>query len=119
MPIGMHVNAWVSADGQVTESVLIGMWHQITTYARWHADDAGDEYPEKPPLNEANIRARAFIGSPGQVIEAVRPWVEAFPGRDLHIIFRLHYPGMTRGEAAEAMRLFARDVAPTLKQLAR
>jgi hypothetical protein len=37
----------------------------------------------------------------------------------LHIIFRLHYPGMSRDEAADGMQHFAGEVIPPLKALAR
>jgi len=35
-----------------------------------------------------------------------------------HMIVRLHYPGMTGEPAAEAIKLFAEEVAPALRKAA-
>ncbi len=119
LPLGFHVNAWVSRDGQIPESVRGAMWHQIGTYMAWHAEDeTGRPSVSAPPLDEAVIRARTFAGTPDAVVEQARPWIQEFGHRELHVIFRLHYPGMNREDAAQAMRLFAAEVIPPLKRLA-
>src|SRR5262249_22264934 len=112
MPIGFHMNAWVSRDGKISDTAMRAMWHQLGTYAMWHRREEGDPGAGMPPLDEALIRDRAFIGTPDEVAEQARPWIEAFPGRDLHVIFRLQYPGMDYAEAAEAVELFAAEVNP-------
>lgn len=118
LPIGFHVNAWVSPDGQIPPSVLRSMWHQIGTYMAWHAIDDGQPASGLPPLDEARIRQRGWLGTPEAVVEAARPWIERLGDRELHVIFRLHYPGMRRLQAEAAMRLFAERVAPALRRLA-
>lgn len=118
MPIGLHINAWVSPDGSLPETVRQAMWHQIGTYAMWHAVDDGDPAAQMPPIDDQKIRDRAFIGTPAEVVAEASPWVRAFGNRDLHIIFRLQYPGMHRAEAEAATRLFGSEVIPALKALA-
>jgi alkanesulfonate monooxygenase SsuD/methylene tetrahydromethanopterin reductase-like flavin-dependent oxidoreductase (luciferase family) len=117
MTIGFHVNAWVSKDGSLADDALQAMWNQVGRYQLWHAQDAGSSAVELPPLDEAEIRRRALFGTPGQVVAAAQPWLGAFGQRDLHVIFRLHYPGMPASVAADAMRLFAAEVIPQLKDL--
>jgi len=119
LSVGFHVNAWVSPDGAMPESVRTAMWHQIGTYMAWHAaEESGDASSPLPPVDDGLIRARAFAGTPGDVVRQARPWVEEFGQRELHVIVRLHYPGMRRQDAERAMRLFAADVIPALKRLA-
>jgi probable F420-dependent oxidoreductase len=115
LAIGFHVNAWVSPDGTVSGDVLQAMWNQVGRYALWHAQDDASTATDLPPLDEAAIRARAFIGTPAEVTAEARPWVEEFGARDLHMIVRLHYPGMTALDADAAIRSFATDVLPHLR----
>jgi hypothetical protein len=41
--------------------------------------------------------------------------IRAAGDRDVHLVVRLHYPGMDLETAARAVELFASDVLPTLK----
>lgn len=117
LAIAFHVNAWVSRDGRLPDRVRDAMWHQIETYRAWHAADDGGP-AEPPPLDEARIRARGFIGTPADVVAQAAPWIEEFGGRDLHVIVRLHYPGMSLADAEPAIRLFDTEVRPALEGLA-
>lgn len=118
LAIGFHVNVWVSPDGTLDEEVRRAMWHQIGTYAVWHARDEGrSAADELPPIDDDLIRRRTLMGTPAQVVAQARPWVEAFAGRELHAIVRLHYPGMSRDAAERAIRLFAREVIPPLRAI--
>jgi probable F420-dependent oxidoreductase len=117
LTVGFHVNAWVARDGRLPDDVQQAMWNQIGRYALWHAQDGGSTDTELPPLDEAEIRRRAWVGTPDQVVAAARPWVEAFGQRDLHIVFRLHYPGLPMQAATEAVQLFAAEVIPALEAL--
>jgi alkanesulfonate monooxygenase SsuD/methylene tetrahydromethanopterin reductase-like flavin-dependent oxidoreductase (luciferase family) len=117
MPIGFHMNAWVSRNGKVSDTALKSMWHQIGTYAMWHAQEHGDHSGLLPPMDEKLLRERAFLGTPDEVIAQARPWIEAFPNRELHVIFRLQYPGMELAEAEDAIGLFADEVIPRLKNI--
>jgi alkanesulfonate monooxygenase SsuD/methylene tetrahydromethanopterin reductase-like flavin-dependent oxidoreductase (luciferase family) len=117
LSIGFHMNAWISADGGLPSAVRAAMWHQIGTYATWHAQDDGSTSEEVPLLDEAVVRGRTFIGTPEAVVAQVRPWIEEFATRDLHVILRLHYPGMTLADAEPAVRLLGKDVIPELKRI--
>jgi alkanesulfonate monooxygenase SsuD/methylene tetrahydromethanopterin reductase-like flavin-dependent oxidoreductase (luciferase family) len=81
-----------------------------------------NDTPEAPyrlaPLDRPAVAARMAAGKPEQVVEAIRPWLQAYGRRDLTIVFRLHYPGMTRAQAQPAVELFAQEVIPALKRLA-
>ncbi len=119
--VALMQNAFVVRDGDAWTSVQPGVAHQLGTYEAW---DAGDDTPARDRLDpapppEAEQRAQTPAGSPREVAEALAPVVDAFAGRDeLHLIVRLHYPGMDPGVAAEAVELFASEVAPRLRSLA-
>ena len=119
MPIGFLQNAWVSRDGEIPDYVIEGAWHQLGTYAAWRVptDTPEATYQLAPVKREAVVEPMA-AGNPEQVVEGMRPWLEAFGKRDLTIVFRLHYPGMTRAQAQPAVELFASEVIPQLKRLA-
>ena len=114
--LALHVNAWISADGQIPDAVTQAMWHQIGAYMQWHAEDDGAPVGGGlPALDLARLRARTVFGTPDDVIEQVTPWIEEFANRELHVIFRLHYPGMRLADAEPAMNVFAESAAPRLR----
>jgi probable F420-dependent oxidoreductase len=112
--IGFQANLWVSRDGSVPMHVKEAMWNQIGAYVNWHA---GTDGRQLAPMDESDIRRRAFIGTPAEIVEQVRPWIEAFPERELHLLFRLHYPGLAYPEVEDAISLFGREVTPELRRL--
>ena len=114
LAIGFHVNAWVSPDGRLPEEVRAAMWQQIGRYAVWHAQDEGHGVTAFPPIDDERIRARTWLGTAAQVLAKARPWTDEFGDRELHVIVRLHYPGMSFDLAEGAIRAFAADVAPGL-----
>ncbi|HEX6548744.1 MAG TPA: LLM class flavin-dependent oxidoreductase [Candidatus Dormibacteraeota bacterium] len=119
MLVGFLQNAWVSTGGEMPDHVYQSAWHQLGTYAAWGDDFDTPEQPYRlPPLNRDAVARRSAAGTPEQVIESLRPMVEAFRGRRQHAVIRLHYPGMTRDQAAPAIELFAERVIPELKRLA-
>jgi probable F420-dependent oxidoreductase len=117
LAIGFHVNAWISPDGHIPPPVEQAMWHQLGTYAAWHAEDAGlaDPPAPLPSLDRELIHQRAMFGTAEDVVSQARPWVDTFGDRELHTVFRLHYPGMRRESAEMAIRQFAERVMPALK----
>jgi probable F420-dependent oxidoreductase len=116
MPIAFHMNAWVSPSGALEDDVRRAMWHQIGMYALWHARDEGRAVSDAiPPIDDGVLLRRTFLGTPSEVVAHARPWVDAFAGRDLQLIVRLHYPGMERAVAERAIRLFAAEVMPALR----
>ncbi|MGH7904549.1 MAG: LLM class flavin-dependent oxidoreductase [Candidatus Dormibacteraceae bacterium] len=119
LDIALLQNAFVTADGRTPEHVIEGAWHQLGTYAVWGegADTPGRPF-RLPTLDRDAVAARLIEGSPDQVLERLAPWIRALGSRRLHVIFRLHYPGMTLDQAAPAVELFASRVIPELRRLA-
>jgi alkanesulfonate monooxygenase SsuD/methylene tetrahydromethanopterin reductase-like flavin-dependent oxidoreductase (luciferase family) len=117
LSLALHVNAWVSLDGEIPPMVIDSMWHLIGSYVRWHAVDDGKAEPGGglPPVDLDRLRARTIYGTPEEVVEQATPWVEEFADREFHMIFRLHYPGMRLADAEPAIRIFADSVVPQLR----
>jgi alkanesulfonate monooxygenase SsuD/methylene tetrahydromethanopterin reductase-like flavin-dependent oxidoreductase (luciferase family) len=110
-------NGWVSTDGVVPAYALRAMWNQIGSYLSWHGADSA-EGDDLPPIDEQELRNRGFLGTPEEIAEQARPWLEAFAGRELHLLFRIHYPGLLNEEVEPVVRLFASEVIPRLKAIA-
>ncbi len=105
-------------DGDAWEVVRDGVVQQLGCYGAW---EAGADTPENDalqpiPPDEETMRKWTASGTPEQVAHALRPLVEAFGDRgDLHLIVRLHYPGMDFRTASRATELFAEEVIPALR----
>ena len=120
LPVGFHVNAWVSSDGVFPEHVRRAIWSQMGKYLELHHIDDGLPLDAFPPVDDELIDARSIIGDPSLVLESFLPWVSGFgAGREQHVIVRLHHPGLALDEAATAVRLFGEQVIPVLRQSAR
>ena len=108
LDIGFHTNVWISADGRIDESMRLPLtWACQAKYEPTSQDDR--------PADDSTIRELTIVGDPAGVLEQARRWIAGFERRRLHAIFRLHYPGMRREQAVEAIRAFARDVIPALR----
>lgn len=118
-PPGIAVlqNAFAWEEGDPWPLIREGIRHQWGAYEAW---DRGDDTPERDRLepvwdDEEALRAASPAGSPEEVTKVLRPIVEAFGRRDLHLIVRLHYPGMDFETASRAVELFGERVLPALK----
>ena len=119
--VALLQNAYVSTDpDRDWPMVRDGIGHQLGTYSGWRA---GTDVPGKPlevmPPDESSIRQTTAFGTPDEVVDYLTPIVKVlgeYPAA--HLIVRLYYPGMTAEPAAEAIELFAREVAPRLKEAA-
>jgi alkanesulfonate monooxygenase SsuD/methylene tetrahydromethanopterin reductase-like flavin-dependent oxidoreductase (luciferase family) len=116
--VGFLHNAFVSADGRTPEEVWEGAWHQLGTYRAWEETDTPERPFRLPPMDRDVVRSMTAMGTPDQVLERLAPWVSTYRNRKLYAVFRLHYPGMTRAQAAPAVELFASQVMPHLRRLA-
>jgi probable F420-dependent oxidoreductase len=121
-PSALHLvlmqNAWVSEPGvDWWAEVRDGVLHQLGMYEAWDAghDTPGHDSAEPTVADEAAARAGTVGGSVDEVIRRLRPVAEAFGRRDLELVVRLHYPGMTFDTAARAVERFAQHVIPALK----
>lgn len=119
--VGLLINGYVTDDPERDwPMVRDGIGHQLGVYAGWRA---GTDLPGRPlqviPPDEDTIRKTTAFGTPEEVVAALEPYVEALsPYPESHLVVRLHYPGMDLGPGAAAIRLFAREVAPQLRQAA-
>ena len=94
-----------------------GIGHQLGVYAGWRS---GTDVPGVPlqvaPPDEDTIRRTTAYGRPAEVAEYLGSLADALGAYpESHLIVRLHYPGMDAEPAASSIRLFAREVAPALK----
>lgn len=114
-------NAFVTTDPDGDwPMVARGIGHQLGVYAGWRGgtDVPGTPLRVVPPDDEAMRRTTAY-GTPDEVYELLRPLVPILAAHpDSHLVLRFHYPGMDAAPAAEAIRLFAREVAPRLRDAA-
>lgn len=111
-------NAFVSTEGDPWEQIAEGVAHQHGTYDAWEAgaDTPAHDALELPRLDPDALRRSMPVGTPKEVTRALRPLLEPFADRsELHLIVRLHYPGMALDAASRAVELFADEVAPALR----
>ncbi len=111
-------NAFLWDDDDAWEVVRAGVAHQLGTYEAWArgADTPERDALEPIPPDEESLRRSTPAGRPDEVARALRPLADAFGARrDLHLVVRLHYPGMDFETAARAVELFGERVIPALK----
>lgn len=117
MFLGFELITWVSEDGSVPEEVWRAIWHKLGASRQLHANEAVLGAEDLPPLDYELMQQRAFTGTPAELVERLRPWVEAFTDRQVHILFRMLQPGLTIEMLEPAMRLMTAEVIPELKQI--
>lgn len=110
-------NVFVAKDGEAWGIAKRGVAHQLGAYSAWDAgaDTPEDDALEPVPPDDETMRKWTPAGTPRDVVTALRPLVEAFGDRQLHLVVRLHYPGMDFDVAARAVELFGEEVVPALK----
>jgi probable F420-dependent oxidoreductase len=119
--VGVLQNAFVTSDPEGDwPMVRDGIGHQLGVYSGWRA---GTDVPGVPlevmPPDEADIRDATAYGTPEDVVDYLQPLVDIlarYP--DSHLVLRHHYPGMTAEPAARSIEMFAKEVAPALRQRA-
>jgi probable F420-dependent oxidoreductase len=114
-------NAFVSNDPESDwPMVRAGIGHQLGVYTGWRGgtDVKGKSLEVMPPDDETIRRTTAF-GTPDEVVAKLGPIVDILKQHDeSHLIVRLHYPGMDKEPARRAIELFAKEVAPRLRERA-
>jgi probable F420-dependent oxidoreductase len=118
-------NAFVHREGSAAwDLVREGMVHQHGTYEAWALGhdtpdhDSLEPVPPDPDPSRTEPTDGAIVGAPDEVIDAMLPVVRALGDRDLELVVRLHYPGMSAEPAAAAIELFAERVIPRLRTAA-
>jgi probable F420-dependent oxidoreductase len=95
-----------------------GVAHQLGAYEAWEAgaDTPSSDRLAIPPMDEDELRRSTPAGAPDDVARDLAPLLDPFRDRaDVHLIVRLHYPGMDVTTASRAMEAFASGVAPMLR----
>jgi probable F420-dependent oxidoreductase len=119
--VGVLQNAFVT-DDPTRDWPLVrdGISHQLGVYAGWNA---GTDVPGRPlevmSPEESDIRRTTAFGTPDEVTDSLAA-LTGILGRyqESHLVLRFHYPGMPAEPAARSIELFAREVAPRLREMA-
>jgi probable F420-dependent oxidoreductase len=119
--VGVLQNAFVTEDPtRDWPLVRDGIGHQLGVYGGWNA---GTDVPGRPleamPPEEKDMRRTTAFGTPDDVAGFLTTLAEIL-GRypESHLVLRFHYPGMPAEPAARSIELFAREVAPRLREAA-
>jgi probable F420-dependent oxidoreductase len=117
LALGLLQNVFVARDGDAWAIAREGVRHQLGAYEAWaKGHDTPDHDSMEPDTGEEEARALTPAGTPAEVARVLRRSVTAFGDRpELHLIVRLHYPGMDFATAARATELFAQEVLPALR----
>ena len=115
--VALLQNAFAWRDGDPWPLIRDGLVHQHGTYEAW---GEGADTPEHDRLEPAvpsdeDLRLSTPAGPPEEVARALLATIRAAGDRDIHLVVRLHYPGMDLDTASRAAELFATDVMPVLK----
>jgi probable F420-dependent oxidoreductase len=110
-------NAFAWRDGDPWPLIRDGLVHQHGTYEAW---GEGADTPEQDRLepavpSEEDLRLSTPAGPPEEVARALLSAIRAAGDRDVHLVVRLHYPGMDLDTASRAVELFAAEVMPVIK----
>ena len=110
-------NAFAWRDGDPWPLIREGLVQQLGSYEAWGngADTPEIDRLEPAEPSDEDLRLSTPAGTPEEVLARLLPLVRAFDDRDLHLVVRLHYPGMDLETAARAVELFAAEVTPVLK----
>ena len=113
--LAINLYCWVSRDGNVSDEVKQAVWNAQGTYVAWAQSDTPDARLRLPPVNEEMLDSVLQRGTPEQLAERLRQWIDVAPGRDLELVVRLHFPGLRYEQSASAIELFAQEVIPRLR----
>jgi alkanesulfonate monooxygenase SsuD/methylene tetrahydromethanopterin reductase-like flavin-dependent oxidoreductase (luciferase family) len=93
--------------------------YMLGWYRRW-ADASGDDtgrqgrpLPAPGELRHSDVAKRAFIGSPGEVLEQISSFLDGV--RTTHLVLGMHLPGLPPERTRRSMELVASEVLPHLR----
>jgi probable F420-dependent oxidoreductase len=115
--VALMQNAFVVREGDGLDVVRSGVAHQLGAYDAW---DRGHDTPEHDALEpelltDDDLRRSTVAGSPTEVVGRLGALIGEVGREHIHLIVRLHYPGMDLATAAGAIELFAAEVMPALR----
>jgi probable F420-dependent oxidoreductase len=110
-------NAFAWNDGDPWPLIRNGVAQQLGTYEAWGEGADTPEHDRLEPIapSEEDLRLSTPAGSPDDVAAALLSTIRAAGDRDVHLVVRLHYPGVDLDTASRAIELFATNVMPVLK----
>ena len=110
-------NAFAWQDGDPWQLIRDGVVQQLGSYEAWGegADTPEHDRLEPAAPSEEDLRLSTPAGPPDEVARALLATIRAAGDRDVHLVVRLHYPGMDLETASRATELFAAEVVPVLK----
>jgi probable F420-dependent oxidoreductase len=110
-------NAFAWRDGDPWPLIRDGVVQQLGAYEAWGkgADTPEHDRLEPAAPSEEDLRLSTPAGPPDEVARALLATTRAAGDRDVHLVVRLHYPGMDLETASRAIELFAAEVLPALK----
>jgi alkanesulfonate monooxygenase SsuD/methylene tetrahydromethanopterin reductase-like flavin-dependent oxidoreductase (luciferase family) len=91
-----------------------GLERKYKAYVEWGQNDPMPEGDRLDSAIDELIRDRFIIGSPDEVTEAIVR-LSRETGIN-HLIASMHWPGMETTAAMDAMRLFAEEVMPAVRE---
>lgn len=109
------LDAWV---GPVDPEVRAGFWYKTDVYRLWREGQDVPDADLRVPATPPDLPTPFLHGEPAALIGELAPYLRLAHGRELTLIVRLHYPGMTYDRTAAAMRGFAGSVMPELRRMA-
>jgi probable F420-dependent oxidoreductase len=117
MMVVLLQNAFAWRDGDPWPVIRDGVVQQLGAYEAW---GEGADTPEHDRLDPAlpsveDLRLSTPAGPPDEVARTLLATIRAAADRDVHLVVRLHYPGMDLETASRATELFAAEVIPALK----
>lgn len=110
-PSGVVLFAWL---GPVDGHVLRSVWHHENVVVAWRGGEDSPEWPLRLPPAADELPARLLRGEPEQVVEALAPYAALAEDRDLTLVVRLHYPGLSVRRVGPAIERFGAEVIPAL-----
>ena len=110
-------NAFAWRDGDPWPLIRDGVVQQLGAYEAWGEGADTPEHDRLDPAvpSEEDLRLSTPAGSPDEVARTLLATIRAAGGRDVHLVVRLHYPGMDLETVSRATELFAAEVIPALK----
>jgi alkanesulfonate monooxygenase SsuD/methylene tetrahydromethanopterin reductase-like flavin-dependent oxidoreductase (luciferase family) len=110
-------NAFAWRGGDPWPLIREGVVHQLGSYEAWGAEADTPEHDRLEPVapSEEDLRLSTPAGPPEDVAAALLTTIRGAGDRDVHLVARLHYPGMDLETATRAIELFAADVLPVLR----
>jgi probable F420-dependent oxidoreductase len=110
-------NAFAWRDGDPWPLIRDGVVQQLGAYEAWGEGADTPEHDRLDPAvpSEEDLGLSTPAGPPDEVARTLLATIRAAGDRDVHLVVRLHYPGMDLETASRATELFAAEVIPALK----